>query len=597
MERLIDQRLGKYLVREEVGHGTMGTVYRGYDAALQRHVAIKVLDFHRSREPEFVERFLREARTAARLRHPGIVTVHDVGQEGSRYYFVMEFLEGPSLREYMRQRSPLPSAEALALLRQLAAALDYAHGQGVVHRDVKPANVMIVSGGRAVLTDFSIVKAASDTQLTGTGVALGTPAYMAPEQASEGQVTAATDLYALAVIAYEMLGGHPPFQAESTLALLYRIVHEPPVALSQYRPDLPLTVSGVLTQALAKNPRQRYPSGGAFVAALGQALGGQAATPLFEPATVAVSALGGRRQKGRKGSFWGRWPFWAWALLGGLVILLAGFPLIMLLESSARSRPSSVAPTAVPPTSRIPLAIPTGTPSPRPTSTKIPPTTRRPTVIATPTPGLEITKDVANVRTGPGLMYEQVGALYRGNRVRVIAWATALNNERWLLVEMPSGVWGWIHASGIQENSAVSALRPAATVPPTPTPSLTPTPASQTVTVWANRPWQDTRIWVNAGETVEIQATGRWSHTSSVDRNCPSPYYANGCGYNHAELLMPSVSTGFLLGQVGGETVAIGTGRSWQPRTSGNLLFCMNEDPDYYGDNYGSLTVTILIRR
>lgn len=271
MNGLIGQRLGQYHVLQEVGRGGMAIVYKARDLALDRYVAIKILAPHLSGHPTFVERFLREARTAARLRHPSIVQIYDVGQHGQIQYFVMEFLDGETLGVLRRRRGVLSPAKVLGILSQVGSALDYAHSQGVVHRDVKPANIMVCSD-RAVLTDFGIVRAVGEARLTATHMRLGTPEYMSPEQAAGESVGPASDRYALAIVAYEMLAGQVPLLADNPAALMYRLIHETPPPLRQWRPDLPAQVDAVFGYALAKNPQERYASALAFCQVLGQAL-------------------------------------------------------------------------------------------------------------------------------------------------------------------------------------------------------------------------------------------------------------------------------------------------------------------------------------
>lgn len=273
MEGLVGRRIGKYQVIREVGRGGMGTVYQGYDPSLQRYVAIKVLAPHLRGDSTFTERFIREARTAARLYHPNIVHIHEVGQEGGLNYFVMEYLEGESLKALIQRQGRLPPAQVLGILRQVASALDYVHAQGIIHRDVKPANIVITSGRRAVLTDLGIGRAIGDARLTSTGTALGTPEYMAPEQARGDDAGPPADLYALAVVAYELLAGRVPFHAESGVAILFRVIHEPHPPLRQWRPDLPPAVDAVMNQALAKSPQSRYSSGQAFIQSLERTIG------------------------------------------------------------------------------------------------------------------------------------------------------------------------------------------------------------------------------------------------------------------------------------------------------------------------------------
>jgi|GEM_PF-848714 len=334
-------QLGKYQIVREIGRGGMGTVYEGFDPLLHRQVAIKVLAPHLTWEREFVSRFLREAQTVANMNHPGIVKIYDIGQEEGRYYFVMEFLAGTSLRDFIQQRGVIPLAETLGVLRQLAAALDYAHAQGVIHRDVKPANVIVAPDGKTTLTDFGIVKAADQTRLTMTGATLGTPEYVSPEQAAQGDVSPATDRYALGVVAYEMLTGRVPFRAPTTMALFYQIVHDPPPPLRQWRPDLAGPAEQVLSLALAKDPRARFSTCAAFVNALDQALRGRpvaerhAPTPL--PQAVQAEPPGTRfSRRGR--------PAWVWAILGVVGTLLAGAAILFALNI-APSGGATTAPT------------------------------------------------------------------------------------------------------------------------------------------------------------------------------------------------------------------------------------------------------------
>jgi serine/threonine-protein kinase len=272
---LIGSKLGKYAITEEIGRGGMGAVYKAYDATLDRHVAIKVLAPHLVWQEGFVERFLREARAAARLQHPNIVTIYDVGQEAGWYYYVMEYLEGKTLNELTQEQQFLPPETVISLLQPMAAALDYAHHNGLVHRDIKPGNIIVGRAGRVSLTDFGIARAMQETRLTATGTTVGTPEYMSPEQVRGWAVDARSDQYSLAVVAYELLSGQVPFKAESTLSLMYKVVHETPPPIDQVRPELPVQVGEVLGMALAKEPGERYPTVTDFVEALAQGLAGR----------------------------------------------------------------------------------------------------------------------------------------------------------------------------------------------------------------------------------------------------------------------------------------------------------------------------------
>jgi eukaryotic-like serine/threonine-protein kinase len=272
--------LGKYQIIEEIGRGGMGAVYKAYDPFLDRTVAIKVLAPHLVWEKEFIERFAREARAAARLQHSHIIPIHDVGQEGNNYYFVMAYLPGQSLKQRIAQKGQLDPDETLPILLQLASALDYAHGKELVHRDVKPGNVMFNELDEAVLTDFGIVKAVQEIKLTATGAALGTAEYMAPEQVEGKPVDARADQYALGIIAFEMLTGRVPFEGETATAVLHKQVYEPPPSILAFCPDLTRTVEDVVNRALNKSPDKRYASCGEFVKALEAALAQAVARPL-----------------------------------------------------------------------------------------------------------------------------------------------------------------------------------------------------------------------------------------------------------------------------------------------------------------------------
>ena len=223
---LVDRALGKYIILEEIGRGGMGAVYKARDVELNRIVAIKVLSPYLVGEPHLVQRFMREARLAANLDHPNIVTIYDIGGEGGYYYFAMKYLAGRPLKEILAERAPLPLPDVVAIVRQLAAALDYAHEQNLIHRDVKPGNVIVGDDGHVTLTDFGLAKVAENLKLTASGEAIGTLEYMAPEQA-RGEVDKRSDIYSLGVMAYEMIAGRLPFQGSNQASLLYQHLHEP----------------------------------------------------------------------------------------------------------------------------------------------------------------------------------------------------------------------------------------------------------------------------------------------------------------------------------------------------------------------------------
>ena len=259
----------RYRLDEPIASGGMGDVWRGTDELLGRVVAIKVLHAGGTSVGEgddFRTRFRDEARHSARLTHPNIATVYDFGEEEGHPYLVMELVEGESLADLLGRRGPLPAQEVAALLGQAALALEAAHSADVVHRDVKPANIMVTAGGVAKLTDFGIARAAAGSGLTRTGEVLGTPHYLSPEQALGQSATPASDVYALGVIGHELLTGHRPFDGESMVATALAHVNAP-------APQLPATVPeplrGTIMAALAKEPADRPASAGEVAAALG----------------------------------------------------------------------------------------------------------------------------------------------------------------------------------------------------------------------------------------------------------------------------------------------------------------------------------------
>lgn len=269
MTQLIGQQLGRYLVQEEIGRGGMARVYRAFDTSLQRTVALKVLAPHLALDPEFSRRFEREAVTVANLRHPNIVTVYDVGESNGLRYIAMEYVRGRTLHAIIHERGALGLAIAISIVTPVAAALDHAHAQGAVHRDIKPHNILIDIEGRVLLADFGIAQApeGSGERLTRTGMFMGTPEYISPEQASAQRVDGRSDLYSLAVATYEMITGMVPFSG-ATPQLIIAHVQSPPPPPSSIDPQQPRELDLVLARALAKRPEQRFGSGAAFVEAL-----------------------------------------------------------------------------------------------------------------------------------------------------------------------------------------------------------------------------------------------------------------------------------------------------------------------------------------
>lgn len=267
-----DRQIGKYKIIEEVGRGGFGTVYRARDTLLDREVALKVLHPQLLIDPDFLARFQQEARTAAALKHPHIVTIHELGEAEGVWYIAMEFLEGRPLDRLIRSEGSLAPDQALTIARDIGAALDYAHGRRLVHRDVKPSNILIDAEGWATLTDFGLVRAALLSTLSTTMGLIGTPAYMSPEQCEGEELDGRSDLYALGVVLYETLTGKVPFRAETPLAVMRGHTDKAPPSPRDLNPALAMEVEPVLLKALAKKRDERYQSGAALADALDQAL-------------------------------------------------------------------------------------------------------------------------------------------------------------------------------------------------------------------------------------------------------------------------------------------------------------------------------------
>ena len=270
MDELIGKRMGPYTVTERIGDGGMAIVYKAYQESLNRYVALKVLRDELARDQQFVARFRQEALGAANLDHPNIVHVYDAGAANGKYYIAMSYVDGGDLKGLIHQGAIEPD-RAIAITIQLAEALDHAHKQGLIHRDVKPSNVLMTRDGRPLLTDFGIAKALYESrQLTRTGTSIGTPEYMAPEQAQGLPPDGRTDIYALGVVLYEMLAAKVPFCTDTPVATMYMHVHEPPPSLRQVQGAVPQWLEDVVCKALAKNPDDRYATAGLFAAALRQ---------------------------------------------------------------------------------------------------------------------------------------------------------------------------------------------------------------------------------------------------------------------------------------------------------------------------------------
>ncbi|MFN8457334.1 MAG: protein kinase [Anaerolineae bacterium] len=416
---LIGTKLGSHEIIAAIGQGGMARIYKGFHAELHRYTAIKVVHWGLQEDPEFTERFRREAQAIAILRHPNIVQIFDFGQHSSGYYMVMEFIEGSDLavilRQHRERKELFPRDKTIRVIRDVAAALDYAHSRGVIHRDVKPSNIMITPEGQPILTDFGLVMLPTHKSQATIGNTFGTPHYVAPEQAiSSAAAVSASDIYSLGVILYEIATGQLPFDDESPLSVALKHISDTPPPPTSINPNLPLDVSEVIMRALAKDPTDRFATAGDLASALEMswseggatiaAKGRRAAPPVLpagvpSPAAVpkmtlpnsaalapaaGVTDISAGQQQERKPRLLGWWPM----ALGGLVIALGGawglFSFFNLSSAQPAPTPTTVVVSLITPTS-TPTTTPTATPSPAPTSTPLPPTATPLPPSATPT--------------------------------------------------------------------------------------------------------------------------------------------------------------------------------------------------------------------
>jgi Tol biopolymer transport system component/tRNA A-37 threonylcarbamoyl transferase component Bud32 len=401
--------LGNYHIVEEIGVGGMASVYKAYDPATERYVAIKILPKYYSQDPTLRERFRREAKAIANLEHPFILPLFGYGEEDGTAYLAMRYMETGTLADRI-ERESLPLAEVARILEQIAGALDYAHRNGVVHRDVKPSNVLLDNDGNAYLTDFGIAKMVEGvSRLTGSGMALGTPQYMAPEQCVGEDSTPASDIYSLGIVLYQMLTGRLPFDAETPIAVVYKQINDPlpplPVELGQ-------AVEEVVLAATAKRPDQRFETATALAGAFKQAIMGAAPSEGTaddtQPASVwrtleMETAREEPRRTRRRIRLWrGGDQRLAYISLGMLtaltIVIVVALIKLDIIPGPEEFRGLALFPTNTPTPSPVPTATPT--PTLTPTATLTPTPTLTPT-LAPPSGRLAFVSD----RTGKGDIY------------------------------------------------------------------------------------------------------------------------------------------------------------------------------------------------
>ena len=332
------EQVGPYQLRGELGRGGMGVVYRAWDPRLDREVAIKMLPAGLLQDPQSRERFVAEARSAGRLQHANILPVFDVGELNGQPYIVMQYVQGEELAAVLRARGRLGVADAAPMLRQIASAVDFAHAHGVVHRDLKPENVMLDGRGQARLMDFGIARSTDTTGrgLTRTGMVMGTPEYMSPEQAAGTPVDYRSDLYSLGVIAYRMLTGSVPFSGDSVIGVALQHVQQPPPDPRSLASDLSPGAAAALLRMLAKDPNERFASATDFVDALEAAR--CVAVPSAPPPSGAPAATAGLPRSTRLPK-----------MMAAIVLAVVGGALVTAAVLSHSEKPDGPPPPPLPP--------------------------------------------------------------------------------------------------------------------------------------------------------------------------------------------------------------------------------------------------------
>ena len=517
MDAFVGKTIGRYRIVEHLGRGGMAEVYKAYQPSLDRYVAIKLMHSFLADEKEFLTRFQREARVVATLRHPNIVQVHDFDVDSGVYYMVMEFIEGESLKSRLQDLEEegewVSLDDAARVILAVGSALKYAHERGMVHRDVKPANVMITVEGQVILTDFGIAKIVSASNLTASGALVGTPSYMAPEQGMGQPGDERSDIYSLGVMLYQLAVGRLPYDADTPLAVVLKHINDPLPLPRAIKPDLPESIERVILKALAKNPADRYQKVGELTIDLRQAMG----MPIEDTQPGATKGpsikLGGTTVIGRVNGITplprttvspvateaaptplATQPVAVAAPTQVANQPTAASPTVVALPQTKKSRPGWVFPAVI----LIVLAIGAAgvlaltsnsnaavSPTPAPTSG---PTTT-PTPLPVTTKLIAFRQDNVELRDKPGAdpASHVQGLLPRATQFYLRARTADL---KWLKVETPDGIGGWVDTGAadlsdispdqLQQLPVATTLTqptdtPTATVPPTATSTPSPT--------------------------------------------------------------------------------------------------------------------------
>jgi serine/threonine-protein kinase len=360
--------VGKYRILEQVGEGAMGVVYRALDPVLNRSVAIKVMTDALARDDDLRGRFLREAQAAGSLQHPNVITVYDFGEVDGHLYIAMEFVAGEDLEGVLARKAKLTLVQKIDILVDVLAGLGYAHKRGIVHRDIKPANIRIDEEGRARIMDFGIARLQS-SKMTRTGLMVGTPAYMAPEQITAGAISPVTDLFSVGAVMYELLTGSKPFEGESLQSVFYKIVSSAPPAITTILPTLPASLNTIVMRALAKEPADRYASALDMANALTEARAGVDRESTQPKAVSLRSAIatGLSTRPTKKIPVYKKRPALIFGGGGAIVVLLAGGAYLLGIRSNANTIAASGAQPAKSTTPAVPPpAAPASQPVPNP---------------------------------------------------------------------------------------------------------------------------------------------------------------------------------------------------------------------------------------